>query len=241
MKLSTVVITGATGAIGSALTEAFWNCGYQVAAVYHQNREAARQLEERFGERLITLQCDVSDSASVEAAFAEVRRQFGGVDVLVNNAGNAQFSLLTDVTDAEWRSIMGVHLDGSFYCCRAALPDMVRQKSGCIINISSIWGITGGSCEAAYSAAKAGIIGLTKALAKEVGPSNITVNCIAPGVIGSPMNDRLSAEEMAALTEEIPLGRIGSGGDVASLAVYLAQQGGFITGQVISPNGGMVI
>lgn len=238
----TVLITGATGGIGEALVRAFHARGCSVVAAYHRNEEKAAALVAELGEdRMLPVQCDVGDSGSVNRLFEAARRQFGEVGVLINNAGNAQFGLLTDLSDDDWHRILRVHLDGCFYCCRAALPAMVHQKSGVIINISSIWGITGGSCETAYSAAKAGVIGLTKALAKEVGPSGITVNCIAPGVIDTPMNARLSPEDTEALIAETPLMKLGTGADVAELAVFLAEKGGFITGQVLSPNGGICI
>ena len=171
-----------------------------------------------------------------------VQQQFGHIDVLVCNAGIARQGLLTDFSPADWRQMMSVNLDGTFYCCRSVLPGMIRRQSGCIITTSSIWGITGASCEVPYSAAKAGIIGLTRALAKEVGPSGIRVNCIAPGVIDTEMNGNLTPEVMAQLREETPLGTIGTPKQVADLALYLAGEGAsFLTGQVISPNGGFLI
>jgi 3-oxoacyl-[acyl-carrier protein] reductase len=166
----------------------------------------------------------------------------GDVDILVNNAGIARQELFTDISPETWRRIFAVNVDGAFNCCQLALPHMIHEKRGKIINISSMWGITGGSCETAYSASKAAIIGLTKALAKELGPSGIQVNCVAPGVIDTDMNNNLTAEDMEALRQETPAGRIGAPEDVAAAVAFLASAGGdFITGQVISVDGGMVI
>ena len=191
---------------------------------------------------VIPVQGDVSDPEQVERMVQTVQQQFGHIDVLVCNAGIAQQGLLTDFSPADWRRMMAVNLDGAFYCCRSVLPGMIRRQSGCIITTSSIWGIAGASCEVPYSAAKAGIIGLTKALAKEVGPSGIRVNCVAPGVIDTEMNGNLTPEVMEQLREETPLGMIGTPKQVADLALYLAGEGAsFLTGQVISPNGGFLI
>ena len=163
------------------------------------------------------------------------------MSVLVNNAGIAQQKLFTDLSDADWRRMMGVHLDGAFYCCRAALPAMIRARYGRILNIASMWGQVGGSCEVHYSAAKAGLIGLTKALAKEEGPSGITVNCIAPGVVDTDMMASFSAEDRAALADETPVCRLGNADEVAAAAVFLCSPAaGFITGQVLGVNGGLV-
>ena len=161
---------------------------------------------------------------------------------LINNAGIAQQKLFTDITNEDWNAMVGVNLSGVFYCCRAALPYMIRQKAGSIVNVSSMWGICGASCEAHYSAVKAGVIGLTKALAKEEGPSGITVNCVAPGVIDTDMMASFTAEDKAALAEETPVGRLGTAEEVAKLLLYLAgEDAGYITGQVFGVNGGLVI
>ena len=172
----------------------------------------------------------------------EVLHQFGHIDVLINNAGIAQQKLFTDVTETEWERLFCVNVTGVFHCCQAVMPGMIRRQRGKILNLSSIWGMTGASCEVAYSAAKAAVIGLSKALAKEVGPSGITVNCVAPGVIDTQMNASLDDETRAGLREETPLGVLGKPEDVANLLFFLAsEQADFITGQVISPNGGFVI
>ena len=239
------LVTGASRGIGRATAEAFARAGYQVAANYSRSKEQIEQFSaqmEREGCAVIPVQADVSDTEQVERMVQAVQRQFGHIDVLVCNAGIARQGLLTDFSPADWRQMMSVNLDGTFYCCRSVLPGMIRRQSGCIITTSSIWGITGASCEVPYSAAKAGIIGLTRALAKEVGPSGIRVNCIAPGVIDTEMNGNLTPEVMAQLREETPLGTIGTPKQVADLALYLAGEGAsFLTGQVISPNGGFLI
>lgn len=239
------LVTGASRGIGRATAEAFARAGYQVAANYSRSKEQIEQFSaqmEREGCAVIPVQADVSDPEQVERMVQTVQRQFGHIDVLVCNAGIARQGLLTDFSPADWRQMMSVNLDGTFYCCRSVLPGMIRRQSGCIITTSSIWGITGASCEVPYSAAKAGIIGLTRALAKEVGPSGIRVNCIAPGVIDTEINGNLTPEVMAQLREETPLGTIGTPKQVADLALYLAGEGAsFLTGQVISPNGGFLI
>ena len=237
------LVTGASRGIGRATAEAFARAGYQVAANYCRSKEQIEQFSaqmEREGCAVIPVQADVSDPEQVERMVQAVQRQFGHIDVLVCNAGIARQGLLTDFSPADWRQMMSLNLDGTFYCCRSVLPGMIRRQSGCIITTSSIWGITGASCEVPYSAAKAGIIGLTRALAKEVGPSNIRVNCVAPGVIDTDMNAHLSGEDMQALAEETPLGRIGTPYEVARCVRYLCSDGAeFITGQVIAPNGGI--
>lgn len=239
------LVTGASRGIGRATAEAFARAGYQVAANYCRSKEQIEQFSaqmEREGCAVIPVQADVSDPEQVERMVQAVQQQFGHIDVLVCNAGIARQGLLTDFSPADWRQMMAVNLDGTFYCCRSVLPGMIRRQSGCIITTSSIWGITGASCEVPYSAAKAGIIGLTRALAKEVGPSGIRVNCIAPGVIDTEMNGNLTPEVMAQLREETPLGTIGTPKQVADLALYLVGEGAsFLTGQVISPNGGFLI
>ncbi len=207
---------------------------------YISSAEAAKALAAETG--ALALCADVGEEAAVRAAVEEATRKNGGVDVLVNNAGIASFRLFSDITAQEWHRTMAVNLDGAFYATQAVLPHMIHEKSGRIINISSIWGLTGSSCEVHYSASKAALIGMTRALAKELGPSGITVNCIAPGVIATDMNAALSEQDLRTLCDETPLGRLGTPEEIAACAVYLAGEGaGFITGQVISPNGGMVI
>lgn len=186
--------------------------------------------------------CDVAQREQVQAMTAAFLRDFGRIDVLVCNAGIARQELFTDITEASWREVMGVDLDGVFYCAQAVLPDMLHRKAGKIITLSSMWGQVGASCEVAYSTAKAGVIGLTKALAKELGPSGITVNCVAPGVIDTEMNGNLPQGIKDELAEETPLERLGTPEDVAQAVWFLASSAGdFFTGQVLAPNGGLII
>lgn len=240
------LVTGASRGIGSAIAAALARDGWDVALGYLHNEQSAtllaRQLGEQYGVRCIAVGCDVSSPQQVEAMFAAIEDRLGEVSLLVNNAGIALQALLSDTTEEEWNKLFDVDVKGVFLCTRRALGPMVRAHHGSIINISSVWGLCGASCEVAYSAAKAAVIGFSKALAKELGPSGIRVNCIAPGVIDTDMNSQLDKASIDALCDETPLGRIGTPDEVAALAVFLAGKGaGFITGQVISPNGGMVL
>ncbi len=237
----TVFITGGSSGIGEAMVRSFAMAGYNVAFTYKTGKDKAEETA-RDIPGAIALFCDVSKSENVENAIANATKHFGKIDILINNAGIAQQKLFTDITEYEWDEMIAVNLKSCFLTSKAVLPQMIRRKDGVIINISSMWGICGASCEVHYSAAKSGVIGLTKALAKEVGPSGIRVNCIAPGVIDTPMNAHLSKADMESLKEEIPLNAIGRPETVAETAVFLAGKGGeYITGQVISPNGGLVI
>lgn len=236
-----VLISGGDRGIGAAAARAFWQAGYRVAVLYHTHAEAAAALEKALP-GLLAVRCDVASRASCEVAFHTVEQAVGHVDVLVSNAGIAQQKLFTDITPEEWQHMLDVNLSGAFHLCQLALPGMIRRKAGRILTVSSMWGQTGGSCEVHYSAAKAGLIGLTKALAKEEGPSGITVNCVAPGVIDTDMMAAFTAEDKAALAEETPVGRLGSADEVAQLLVFLAgESAGYITGQVFGVNGGLVI
>ncbi len=237
-----VLISGGSRGIGAAAVQAFWAQGYRVALLYHSNQAAANALVAQLGEDCLAIQCDVADFAACTAAFAQVNAAFGVVDVLVNNAGIAQQMLFTDITAADWAQMMGVNLNGVFHLCKLVLPDMIRQKQGRILNISSMWGQVGGSCEVHYSTAKAGVIGLTKALAKEEGPSGITVNCVCPGVIETDMMAGFTPQDKADLADETPLARLGVPQDVAGLLCFLASDAAsYITGQVIGVNGGLVV
>ena len=236
-----VLISGGDRGIGAAAARAFYAAGYRVAVLYHTHAEAAAALEKELP-GLLAVQCDVASRASCEVAFHTVEQAVGHVDVLVSNAGIAQQKLFTDITPEEWQHMLDVNLSGAFHLCQLALPGMIRRKQGRILTVSSMWGQTGGSCEVHYSAAKAGLIGLTKALAKEEGPSGITVNCVAPGVIETDMMAAFTAEDKAALAEETPVGRLGTPEEVAKLLVFLAgEDAGYITGQVFGVNGGLVI
>jgi 3-oxoacyl-[acyl-carrier protein] reductase len=243
--IRTVLITGASRGIGAAAARAFASEGYSVAINYLNSRAAAEALKAEIidsGGYAEIFRADVADPVSVSDMVRSVIDNFGRIDVLVNNAGIAEQRLFTDITSEAWHLMISLNLTGVFNCTKAVLPGMITRKSGKIINISSIWGITGASCEVHYSAAKAAVIGFTKALAKEVGPSNIQVNCVAPGVIDTEMNRNLTEADRLAIAEETPIGRIGTAEEAASAILYLAsQKAGFITGQVLSPNGGIVI
>lgn len=225
-----VLITGASRGIGFAMAKAFAREGYTVYALWHNAKE---NLENAEG--ITPVRGDVSSYASMQA----VREEIGAVDILINNAAIAHFGLLTDLSEEEWDNIQSVNLKSVFLTAKVFLPDMIRAHCGKIINVSSIFGEVGGSCEVAYSTAKAGMIGFTKALAKEVGPSGVQVNCIAPGVIETEMNKRLSDADKAALAEETPLGRLGTPEEVANLALYLAKDT-FITGETLHIGGGFL-
>ncbi len=239
------VITGASGGIGSALAETFAKAGYQTALCCFQHPEPAVEQAKSLrddGHDAEAFWADLSNAEQVVEMFGNITDTFGQPDVLINNAGVSSQQLFTDVSEEEYDRIMDTNLKGPFLCMKEVLPGMIYRKSGCIINISSMWGQVGGSCETIYSASKAGLIGLTKALAKEEGPSGIRVNCIAPGVIDTKMNAMHSEETMQELKEETPLERIGTSQDIANAALFLASdQASFITGQVLGVNGGMII
>lgn len=241
----TVFITGASRGIGAETARLFAERRYAVGINYCRSRDRAEALAEELrglGAQVELYPGDVSDRAQVDGMMQAFLRDFGRIDVLVCNAGLARQELFTDITAQSWREMLGVNLDGVFHCCQGALPDMLHRKQGRIITLSSMWGQVGASCEVAYSAAKAGVIGLTKALAKELGPSGITVNCVAPGVIETEMNGQLSQETRDALAEETPLERMGTPREVAEAIWFLASPAGrFFTGQVLAPNGGFII
>lgn len=229
-----VLITGASRGIGAATARAFAALGDRVIINYNKSEKEALALAEEIGGTAI--KADVSNIDEVKAMIAAA----GDVDILVNNAGIASFSFFDTTSDSEWERVIGTNLSGAFYCSREVIGQMIKRKSGAIINVSSMWGMVGASCEVAYSAAKAGVIGMTKALAKEVGPSGITVNCVAPGAIDTDMNKIFDEDTIKSLCEETPLGRLGTPEEIADTIVFLANNR-FITGQVISPNGGLVI
>lgn len=241
----TILVTGGSRGIGAAVCERFAQEGWKVAVNYNRSKEQAEALAKQLvacGCDACAVRADVSDRAQVEQMVKDVMGRFGKINVLVNNAGIAQQKLFSDITDSDWNNMFDVNVKGMYYCCQAVLPGMIHSKSGAIINVSSMWGITGASCEVHYSAAKAAVIGFTKALAKEVGLSGIRVNCVAPGVVATDMNQNLTQQTLDELKEETPLGLIGTPEDIANSIWFLAgEESRFITGQVISPNGGLVI
>ena len=238
------VVTGAGTGIGRACALALARDGYSVVAAYHTSRAAAEALCASLraeGLDAQALRCDVSKSADVSRFAQEVLSRYKHVDALVHSAGIAQDGLLQDMTDADWRAMMGVHLDGAFYLSRAFLPGMLSHREGGIVFISSMWGQVGASCEAAYSAAKAGVIGLAKALAKEAGPSGVRVNCVAPGCIDTAMMAGYDACARAQLCQSTPLSRLGTPEECAQAVRFLlSREASFITGQVLGVNGGLV-
>lgn len=245
MSQKVALITGASGGIGAETARRFAGAGYAVAIHYCQSGDRAAALVRELtaaGHTAIAVKADVRQPEQVSAMVDNVLDKFCQLDILICNTGISWQGLLSDMTDAEWRNLFAVNVDGMFHCCRAVIPHFVHRKAGKIITVSSMWGQTGASCEAAYSASKAAVIGLTRALAKELGPSGIAVNCVAPGVIATEMNARLSPADLEALRLETPLERIGTPADVAESILFLASAAGdFYTGQVLAPNGGLVI
>ena len=245
MKKKYVLITGSSRGIGRACAVAFAKNGYHVFINCKNSVEQLAETEHEIlasGGGCTALPGDVSDPDVVRSIFCKIKKVCQGVDVLVNNAGISHFGLLSDLSDSEWKNLIDTNLSSAFYCCGEAIPHMVSEKCGKIINISSMWGQVGASCEVHYSAAKAALIGFTKALAKEEGPSGITVNCVAPGVVETDMMAVFSPEDKAALAEETPLCRLGAPEDVAAAVAFLASDAGaFFTGQVLAPNGGFVV
>ena len=241
----TVLITGGSRGIGAACVGAFARAGWSVVFLYRRAEEAAEALCARLrGEGLDVScrRCDVSRRDEVFRTVDDLMRTYHRFDALVNNAGVAHIGLFTDMTEEQWDALFAVNVKGAFNVTQAVLPGMISQGSGAIVNVSSMWGEVGASCEVAYSAAKAALIGMTKALAKEVGPSGVRVNCVSPGVVDTDMNAELTEADLAALAEETPLGRIGRAEEVAEAALYLCGEGAsFITGQVLGVSGGLVV
>ena len=230
----TVVITGGSRGIGAEAVRQFAARGDKVFFLYEKEHEKAKTVTEATG--AIAICCDVADSLAVKAAFAKIP----DVDILVCNAGICHTGLLNHITEAEWDRLFAVNVKGIYNCVNGAMPHFLKKQSGCIITVSSMWGQVGASCEAAYSATKGAVIALSKALAQELGPSGIRVNCVAPGVIETDMCANVSAETMAELKDQTPVGRNGTPADVAQAMVYLADAE-FVTGQVLPVNGGFIL
>ena len=235
-----VLITGGSRGIGRACVELFASNGHNIAFFYKSSEQRAGELCAKTGATAI--KCDVSDADEVRLAVERAAEALGGIDVLINNAGIAEFAFFDTISDEQWRKMIDTNLSGAFYVSRETVKHMIAQKSGVIVNIGSMWGKVGASCEVHYSAAKAGLRGMTMALAKEVGPSGIRVNCIEPGVIATEMNARLGEDDIKALCEQTPLCRVGTPLDVAELAYFLASdKASFITGQTVGVDGGFAI
>ncbi|MGN0753000.1 MAG: elongation factor P 5-aminopentanone reductase [Aristaeellaceae bacterium] len=239
------LISGGSRGIGAACVRAFAQDGYAVVFLYNRSAGKAEALVQALrseGRDVTACPCDVSDPQQVAATVADILRTFRRIDVLVNCAGIAHIGLFTDMTEDEWDRLFAVNVRSVFSLTKAVLPGMISARKGSIVNVSSMWGEVGASCEVAYSAAKAALIGLTKALAKEVGPSGVRVNCVTPGVIDTDMNAQLTEDDRAALADETPLGRIGTAEEVAKAILFLCGEGAsFITGQVLGVSGGLVI
>lgn len=241
----TVIVTGASKGIGATTAIHFAERGYNVVINYNNSFQSAKLLTTSLKSRgfsVIQIKADVSNRMETDLLIKETIDKFGSIDILVNNAGISQIGLIDEIDDYDAQRIFDVNLKGVYNCCRSVTPYMVNQKYGKIINITSMWGQIGASCEVAYSASKAGVIGLTKALAKELAPSNITVNAISPGLIETSMNANVSIDDLNSFVEDIPLGRIGNTSDVANAVLFLANDSSnYITGQIIGVNGGYVV
>lgn len=239
------LVTGGSRGIGAAVARLFAQRGWGVAVGYEKSEtEAGRLAQElaRLGVPAMAVRADVADEGQVRRMVDNVLEKFCQLDILICAAGISHGGLISQIDGEQWRRLFAVNVDGVHHCCRAVLPHMLGRKSGSIVTVSSMWGQVGASCEAAYSATKGAVIAYTKALAKELGPSNIRVNCVAPGVIDTDMNAQLSPEDMAALADETPLGRIGTPEEAAAAIAFLASdEASFVTGQVLAPNGGFVI
>ena len=238
--MKTALITGGTKGIGKAIAQEFLQQGYEVILNYSHDEESALATQSEFnmqGYCPVLMRADVSSEDQVKEMFKEVFRIYGKIDVLVNNAGVSLVQVIQDTTLSDWERVMGVNMRGVFLCCKEVTDSMICAGGGSIINVASIWGEVGASCEAAYSASKGAVIAFTKALAKELAPSYVRVNCVSPGVIDTQMNSHLSEVEMEDLISQIPLGRLGTGEDVAKACLYLAECG-YVTGEVLSVGGG---
>ena len=245
MMYPTALVTGGSRGIGKAIVQQLFEQGYNVAINYFRSETCAVELaaelnKHSLGNKAIAICADVSNASQVKIMFEETKKHLGTVSLLVNNTGISQQKLFSDITEAEWDTMFSVNVKSMFLCCRQALTDMIHNKNGKIINISSMWGTSGASCEVAYSASKSGINGFTKALAKELAPSNVQVNAIACGVIDTSMNDQLTSEERKALEEEIPAGRYGTPKEIAQMVWNIVHAPEYMTGQIIGVDGGFL-
>ena len=243
IKEQTIIVTGASRGIGAEIVKLLANENYNIVLNYNKSENKAKEIKENLlkeNKAIEIFKADVSKREEVKKLVKFTLEKFKTIDILINNAGIASEKLFTEITDEEWATMLNTNLNSVFYCSQEVLKEMINKKQGCIINISSIWGITGSSCEVAYSTTKAGINGLTKALAKEVGPSNIRVNALAPGIVETEMNSYLSDQEKNEIKEEIPLNRIGKPSDIAKCVKWLIEDN-YTTGQIISINGGWYI
>ncbi|GHV30110.1 3-oxoacyl-ACP reductase [Clostridia bacterium] len=237
-----VLVTGASRGIGHAIARRFCEAGDNVVISYNKTEKPAIELAQEFPSSSLAIQADVSKFDQVEAMVDLAQSNFGPIDIVINNAGVALWQLFTEADEAEFDRLFSVNVKGVFNVCRATVPQMIKCKTGKIINISSVWGLVGASCEVLYSASKAAVIGFSKALAKELGPSNITVNCITPGIIDTDMNNEITKETVEELKQNTPLARLGKTSDVADTVFFLASEGAnYITGQVLGVDGGFVI
>ena len=243
MRTKTVLITGASRGIGRAIAKAFMGSNYNLVITCKHNIDALKEVEKEANEkgaRCLALPCDVADYNSLVKLFEHIKAWGNGVDILINNAGISTVELMTDTTNEQWQQLLDTNLSAPFYCCRLALPHMIHEKAGKIINISSVWGVCGASMEVAYSATKGGLNAMTKALSKEVAPSNIQVNAIACGAIDTQMNQFLSQEDRESLQDEITAGRLGRPEEVAELVYNLCTGNDYLTGQIIQLDGGWI-
>lgn len=239
--MKNVLVTGGARGIGKSIVRLLAEKGYNVLLNYNTSEVSAIEMQKEF-KNITIFRADITNDSDVSKMFEFAKKKLGQIDILINNAGVASSGLFQDISFDEWNRLMDVNLNGVFRCTKEALPEMIARHDGKIINISSVWGMVGASNEVAYSTSKAAIIGMTKALAKEVGPSNIKVNCIAPGIVMTDMVSDYTLEEFEEIRAQIPLGKIGSTEDVANLALFLcSDESNYITGQVISPNGGWII
>lgn len=243
METKTVLVTGASRGIGKAIALAYADLMYNIIITCSKSQKSLQEVENSIikrGAKCLAFVGNMGNPQTVDQLFYEIERKFEGVDILINNAGISYIGLITDMKNEDWSQLIDTNLSSVFFCSRGAIPNMVRRKSGKIINISSVWGLVGASCEVAYSAAKAGVHGLTKALAKELAPSNVQVNALALGVINTGMNECFTTEEREYLREEIPVGRFAEPEEIAEIILNITKGNDYMTGQVISVDGGWV-